>query len=97
MSRNAVITETGSLKNANRVVHYEKSDEVKKTGEGKRPWQHSLAFSVASTVIVALAGIAVYKVSGLSDALDSTPGQAVLGLGIVWTFVACFRRGLRSG
>ena len=97
MNRNALIIETRELKNPDRLAHYEKSYAVKKNREEKRPWQYSIAFAVASTIIVVLAGIAVYKVTGLSDALDSTLGQAVLGFGIVWTFLVCFRRGLHSG
>lgn len=50
----------------------------------------------AGHMLAALAGIAVFKLTGLYDAMDSTAAQIVLGSVIVYWHVIMFRLGLYS-
>jgi hypothetical protein len=51
---------------------------------------------VAGHILAALAGLAVFKFTGLYDAMNSLAGQIVLGSVIVYWHVIMFRLGLYS-
>lgn len=54
------------------------------------------AAEFAGQILAASAGLAVFKFTGLYDAMDSLTGQIVLGSVIVYWHVIMFRLGLYS-
>jgi hypothetical protein len=54
------------------------------------------AAGFAGHILAILAGLAVYRYTGLYDAMDTTAGQIVLGSAIVYWHVIIFRLGLYS-
>ena len=71
--------------------------EAGNSTDGNRvPWQHSLVFEIFSTVVVVIAAIGLFKVTGLYDAMVSTSGKVALGGGVAFTYLLGFRRGLYS-
>jgi len=66
--------------------------KVEETGRGRV----RTAAEFAGHILAALAGIAVFKLTGLYDAMDSQAGQIGLGSVIVYWHVIMFRLGLYS-
>ena len=54
------------------------------------------AAGFAGHILAILAGLAVYRLTGLHSAVDSTAGQIGLGSAIVYWHVVMFRLGLYS-
>jgi hypothetical protein len=54
------------------------------------------AAGFAGHIFAILAGLAVYRYTGLYDAVDSTAGHIALGSAIVYLHVTIFRLGLYS-
>jgi len=77
------------------VSQQEVTRENRKAEEGSRGRVRTAA-EFAGHVLAAFAGIAVFKLTGLSDAMDSTAGQIGLGSLIVYWHVIMFRLGLYS-
>jgi hypothetical protein len=71
------------------------SRENRKAEEGSRG-KFRTAVELAGQILAASAGIAVFKFTGLYDAMDSLTGQIVLGSVIVYWHVIMFRLGLYS-
>ncbi len=60
------------------------------------PWQHSLVFEIFSTVVVGIAAIGFFKLTGHYDAMTSTSGKVALGVSAAVAYLVSFRRGLYS-
>jgi hypothetical protein len=71
------------------------SQENRKAGEGSKG-RFRIAAEFAGHILAASAGIAVFKFTGLYDAMDSLTGQIILGSVIVYWHVIMFRLGLYS-
>jgi hypothetical protein len=54
------------------------------------------AAEVAGHILAALAGLAVFKFTGLYDAMTSSTGQIILGSLIAYWYMIMFRHGLYS-
>jgi hypothetical protein len=54
------------------------------------------AAEVAGHILAALAGLAVFKFTGLYDAMTSVTGQIILGSLIAYWYMIMFRHGLYS-
>lgn len=67
------------------------SKEIEKPGH---PRKFPLVFELLCLALIAAAGLAMYKATGLCDAVNSTVGHIVVGGGIIWGYMIAFRRGL---
>jgi len=71
------------------------SQEDRKADEDSRK-RFRTAGEVTGHILAALVGLAVFKFTGLYDAMDSLAGQIIVGSVIVYWNVIMFRLGLYS-
>jgi len=77
------------------ITQHAVSQEDRKADKGIRGTFRT-AGEVTGHILAALTGLAVFKFTGLYDAMDSLAGQIVVGSVIVYWNVIMFRLGLYS-
>jgi len=90
----SILNKTGELQERRKFRDRRTNGERRESIETKKrsnPVRYGLFFTIISTVLVILIGIAVYKVTGLYDGVDSILGKITLGAVISYCYVAVFR------
>lgn len=77
------------MNTATTLTKQESISQSKTAGQRR---EFGLLFDVVSTVLVVLAGLAVYKATGLYDGVASTAGKIGLGAVISYVYLVVFRR-----
>ena len=72
------------------------SGEAAETGENSKKTSYSLAFNVITSILLILCSIAVLKVTGLYDGINSTTLKIALCSVTSYCYLIAFRRGLSS-